>query len=60
MAPDSEEFGAFIIDVAKAGVTEDQLTEQRVSFAYGNAPVGSSSNKEAVREDSKHNKLIPA
>jgi len=60
VAPESEAFGRRIAEVAKAGVTEAQLDEQRVSFAYGNAPVGSSSSKEAVREDSKHNKLIPA
>ena len=58
VAPESEEFGRVIAEVAKRGVTEAQLSEQRVSFAYGNAPDGSASSKEAVRAESKHNKLM--
>ena len=60
VAPESEEFGRLIAEVAKQGVTEAQLSEQRVSFAYGNAPASSASSKETVREQSKHNKLMPA
>ena len=33
-------------------VTDEQLREQRVSFAYGNAPVDAKITKESVREAS--------
>ena len=32
-----------------AGVSDEQLMEQRVSFAYGNAPEGSRITKASVR-----------
>ena len=36
-------------------VTEDELTEQRISFAYGNAPVSAKSiTKDSVRKTSQH------
>jgi len=37
-------------------VTEEELKEQRVSFAFGNAPVAASDRitKESVREASTH------
>ena len=36
-------------------VTEDELREQRISFAYGNAPANATSiTKESVREASQH------
>lgn len=60
VAPENDELNRLIGEAIKEGVTDDQLAEQRVSFAYGNAPVDSSSNKDAVREDSKHNKLLYA
>lgn len=59
-APEGEALETLLSEAARQGVTDAQLEEQRVSFAYGNAPVGSSSNKESVREDSKHNRLIHA
>jgi hypothetical protein len=34
----------------KAGVTNDQLQDQRVSFAYGNAPKGSRITKDSARK----------
>jgi hypothetical protein len=34
-------------------VTDEQLQEQRVSFAYGNAPADSGITKESVREASR-------
>lgn len=34
-------------------LTEDELREQRISFAYGNAPADSSVTKEFVRAVSK-------
>jgi len=30
-------------------VTDEQLSEQRISFVYGNAPVGSDITKESAR-----------
>ncbi len=39
-----------LLDSAKTTVlTEDQLQEQRASFAYGNAPEGSRITKESAR-----------
>ncbi|MEA2833087.1 MAG: hypothetical protein QOG66_1289 [Methylobacteriaceae bacterium] len=34
-------------------VSEDELKEQRISFAYGNAPESSGITKQAVREASE-------
>jgi hypothetical protein len=34
----------------KAGVSDDQLQDQRVSFAYGNAPEGSRITKDSARK----------
>ena len=60
VAPENADLNRLIEEAVKKGVTEDQLAEQRVSFAYGNAPAGSATNKDAVREASKHNKLLYA
>jgi hypothetical protein len=36
-------------------LTEDELQEQRISFAYGNAPVSAKTiTKDSVRKASKH------
>jgi hypothetical protein len=42
-------------------VTEDELREQRISFAFGNAPHGSENRitKDSVRLASEHIKLLP-
>jgi hypothetical protein len=37
----------------KTPVSEDQINEQRVSFAYGNAPENSGITKESIRNASK-------
>jgi len=37
----------------KVPVTDEQLQEQRVSFAYGNAPQSSRITKDSVRNASK-------
>jgi len=39
-------------------VTEEELQEQRVSFAFGNAPASQLITKESVRRASKHIKLL--
>ncbi len=47
-----------LLSRAKAA-TEDELREQRISFAFGNAPFSSDRiTKESVRVASKHIKLI--
>ena len=40
-------------------VTEEELQEQRISFAYGNAPASSRITKESVRQASKRIRLLP-
>lgn len=40
-------------------ITEEELREQRVSFAFGNAPDSALITKESVRLASKHIKLLP-
>jgi hypothetical protein len=49
-----------LLDTARnRQVTEEELQEQRISFAYGNAPASSGITKESVRYASKHIKLLP-
>jgi hypothetical protein len=40
-------------------VTEEELQEQRVSFAFGNAPDSDLITKDSVRFTSKHIRLLP-
>jgi hypothetical protein len=43
-----------LLEAARAsGVTDEQLQEQRVSFAYGNAPENSRITKESARTASR-------
>jgi hypothetical protein len=40
-------------------VTEEELREQRISFAFGNAPAGATNiTKESVRQASEHIRLL--
>jgi hypothetical protein len=48
-APARPELDRLLEVSIKAGVTDDQLREQRVSFAYGNAPEGSRITKDSAR-----------
>jgi hypothetical protein len=41
------------------GVSEEELQEQRISFAYGNAPDSELITKDSVRFASKHIRLKP-
>ncbi len=43
----------------KTKITDVQLQEQRVSFAYGNAPESSRITKDSVRDASKTIRMIP-
>ena len=41
-------------------VTEDELREQRISFAFGNAPASAKNiTKDSVRQASQHIRLMP-
>jgi len=41
-------------------VTEDELREQRISFAFGNAPANAKNiTKDSVRQTSEHIRLLP-
>jgi hypothetical protein len=48
-APARPELQRLLADSVSAGVTDEQLREQRVSFAYGNAPDGSRITKDSAR-----------
>jgi hypothetical protein len=53
---------AKILEESRANrVTEEELREQRISFAYGNAPQSSENRitKESMRMASEHIKLLP-
>jgi hypothetical protein len=52
-APKRPELMRMLAASIKAGVTEDQLQEQRVSFAFGNAPEGSRITKDSARKAAK-------
>lgn len=48
-APARPELDRLIEQARKTGVSDDQLREQRASFAYGNAPGNSRITKESAR-----------
>jgi hypothetical protein len=48
-APPRPELDRLLAASIQAGVTDEQLQEQRISFAYGNAPDGSRITKESAR-----------
>jgi hypothetical protein len=48
-APARPELDRLLQQARETGVTDEQLFEQRISFAYGNAPEGSSITKETAR-----------
>ena len=50
--PDHPELDKLLEQARDVEVTDEQLREQRVSFAYGNAPEGAKITKESVREAS--------
>jgi hypothetical protein len=59
-APQRPELQRLLAASIAAGVTEEQLQEQRVSFAYGNAPVGSRITKDSAQLASKNIKIAHA
>jgi hypothetical protein len=49
-APARPELDRLLAASIKAGVTDEQLQDQRVSFVYGNAPDGSRITKDSARK----------
>jgi hypothetical protein len=47
--PDRSAIGARVLASVKKGVSEDELTEPKASFVYGNAPTGSRIARESAR-----------
>jgi hypothetical protein len=52
-APSHPELDRLLENARQNPVTDEQLQEQRVSFAYGNAPADSGITKDSVREASQ-------
>jgi hypothetical protein len=52
-APDRPDLDRLLAASIAAGVTDEMLQEQRISFAYGNAPAGSRITKDSVRLSSR-------
>ena len=58
-APDADLEALIALSVEK-GVSAEQLKEQRISFAYGNAKADATNTKDSVREASRNNLLAHA
>lgn len=56
-APRRELLEKLVSTSVATGVPDEQLQEQRVSFAYGNAPEGSRITKDSARRASQSIKL---
>jgi hypothetical protein len=59
-SPPRPELDRLIAEAKVAGVTDAELKEQRISFAYGNAPEGSSITKDSARKASESLRLARA
>ena len=59
--PSDPELERILRESHDSPVTEEELREQRISFAFGNAPQGSENQitKDSVRLASEHIKLLP-
>ena len=51
------ELGGLLLQAKRESVSEDELHEQRISFAFGNAPDSLKITKESVRHTSKSIRL---
>jgi hypothetical protein len=56
--PDPELMKA-LEDSREKPVTEGELREQRISFAFGNAPASAKNTKDSVRRASENIRLLP-
>ncbi len=54
VAPADAELLRLLEETRNIAVTEEQLREQRISFAFGNAMGSDSTTKESVRHTSQH------
>lgn len=52
-APSHPELDRLLERARTVQITDEELQEQRVSFAYGNAPQSANITKESIREASK-------
>lgn len=59
-APPRPELERLLSEAKEHGVTDADLQEQRVSFAYGNAPENSRITKESARSAAKSLRLARA
>lgn len=59
-APARPDLEALLNKAKQTIITDEQLMEQRASFAYGNAPEGSRITKESARQASKSVRLVAA
>lgn len=57
--PADPELVALLDAAREREVSEEDLREQRISFAYGNALGSDQITKESVRDASKHIRLLP-
>ena len=57
-APNHPELDQLLEEARKTPVSDEQLQEQRVSFAYGNAPADSNITKESVRSASQSMRIV--
>lgn len=57
MPPPDPELGRLLASARERTVTEEELREQRISFAFGNALEADDITKDSVREASEHIRL---
>lgn len=59
VTPPDPELVRLLEESRRTPVTEEELHEQRISFAYGNAPNSRLITKDSVRRASEQIKLLP-
>jgi hypothetical protein len=60
-APPRHELEKLLEEARRVGVSDEQLQEQRASFAYGNASASTEGiTKESARDASRRNRLVTA
>ena len=55
--PERPELDRLLEEARGVEITDEEFKEQRISFAYGNAPEGSGITKESVRQASKSGRI---
>ncbi|HLW81303.1 MAG TPA: hypothetical protein VKS20_04605 [Candidatus Acidoferrales bacterium] len=60
VTPPDPELVRLLKEAREILVSEDELREQRISFAFGNAPANAENiTKDSVRQASEHIRLLP-